>query len=63
VWVAGSGTGALYELSPATGQIRQQISLRVPVSGQQLSDFVSPALSGGLVLVGTMAGVTAVAGA
>ncbi len=63
VWVAGSGTGALYELAPATGQIRQQISLHVPVSGQQLSDFVSPALSGGLVLIGTMAGVTAVAGA
>jgi polyvinyl alcohol dehydrogenase (cytochrome) len=58
VWVASPDTGSLYELSPATGAIRQQISL-----GGQLPHFVSPSLSGGLVLVGTLTGVTAVSGA
>lgn len=58
VWVAGPGSGALYELSPATGRVRQQIT----VAGS-LPHFVSPTLAGNLVLVGTMTGVTAVSGA
>jgi outer membrane protein assembly factor BamB len=58
VWVADPGSGVLYELDPATGQVRQQIK----VTGS-LPHFVSPSLAGGLVLVGTMTGVTAVAGA
>jgi polyvinyl alcohol dehydrogenase (cytochrome) len=64
VWDANTTTGILYELAPTTGRIRQQIRLPVNAgSGQQLSDFVSPALSGRLVLVGTMTGVVAVSGA
>jgi polyvinyl alcohol dehydrogenase (cytochrome) len=63
VWDANTTTGILYELAPKTGRIRHEI--RLPVnsgSGQQLSDFVSPTLSGRLVLVGTMTGLVAVAG-
>jgi len=64
VWVANPYLGILYELSPGTGKVRQRISLHVQVSvGQQLPDFVSPSLSGGLVLIGTMTGVVAVSGA
>jgi polyvinyl alcohol dehydrogenase (cytochrome) len=58
VWVASPDTGTLYELQPGTGRIRQRISL-----GGGLPHFVSPSLSGGLVLVGTLTGVTAVSGA
>ncbi len=58
VWVAGPDSGRLYELAPGTGAIRQQISL-----GGSLPHFVSPSLSGGLVLIGTLTGVTAVSGA
>jgi len=58
VWVAGPGDGVLYELDPATGAVRQHIS----VAGM-LPHFVSPSLAGGLVLIGTMTGVTAVSGA
>lgn len=58
VWVAGSGNGILYELSPATGRVREQIR----VAGQ-LPHFVSPSLSGRLVLIGTLTGVSAVSGA
>ena len=58
VWVAGPATGLLYELSPATGQVREQIR----VAGQ-LPHFVSPSLSGRLILIGTPTGVSAVAGA
>ncbi|HSR82618.1 MAG TPA: PQQ-binding-like beta-propeller repeat protein [Streptosporangiaceae bacterium] len=57
VWVASPSNGRLYELDPRTGAVRQQISL-----GGPLPHFVSPSLSGGLVLVGTMTGVTAVSG-
>jgi polyvinyl alcohol dehydrogenase (cytochrome) len=63
VWAASTSTGILYELAPKTGRIRQQIRLPVHASGQQLPDFVSPTLSGRLVLVGTMTGVVAVSGA
>ena len=58
VWVADWNSGTLYELSEATGQVRQQIGL-----GSPLPHFASPSLSGNLVLVGTMTGVTAVLGA
>jgi outer membrane protein assembly factor BamB len=63
VWAAGTSTGILYELAPKTGRVRYQIRLPVHSSGQQLPDFVSPSLSGRLVLVGTMTGVVAVSGA
>jgi polyvinyl alcohol dehydrogenase (cytochrome) len=58
VWVASPDSGRLYELGPDTGVVRQQISL-----GRSLPHFVSPSLSGGLVLIGTLTGVTAVSGA
>jgi outer membrane protein assembly factor BamB len=58
VWVAGSGSGTLYELSPRSGRVLQQ--LRIAGS---LPHFVSPSLAGRLVLVGTLTGVTAVSGA
>jgi outer membrane protein assembly factor BamB len=58
VWVANPTSGLLYELNPQTGAVRQRISL-----GGALPHFVSPSLSGGLVLVGTTTGVTAVSGA
>jgi polyvinyl alcohol dehydrogenase (cytochrome) len=58
IWVAGPDDGVLYELAPATGAVRH----RIQVAGL-LPDFVSPSLSGRLILIGTMTGVTAVAGA
>ncbi len=58
VWVDDWNAGTLYELSQATGQVRYQVGL-----GGPLPHFASPSLSGGLVLVGTMSGVTAVNGA
>lgn len=58
VWVASPDTGVLYELAPATGQVREHIT----VAGQ-LPHFVSPALSGRLLLIGTLTGVVAIAGA
>jgi outer membrane protein assembly factor BamB len=58
VWVADTDAGNLYQLDPANGHVRQQISL-----GSPLPHFTSPSLSGPLVLIGTMSGVTAVAGA
>ncbi len=58
VWVADLDAGTLYQLSPASGQVRQQISLGAP-----LPHFASPSLSGPLVLIGTMRGVVAVSGA
>jgi outer membrane protein assembly factor BamB len=58
VWVANWDTGVLYELGQAHGRILHEIGL-----GSALPHFVSPSLSGGLVLVGTMHGVVAVSGA
>jgi streptogramin lyase len=58
VWVASPSSGRLYELDQQTGAVRQGISL-----GGALPHFVSPSLSGGLVLIGTLTGVTAVSGA
>jgi polyvinyl alcohol dehydrogenase (cytochrome) len=57
VWVASPSTGVLYELAPRTGRVREKIKI-----ARQLPDFVSPSLSGGLVLVGTMTGVSAISG-
>ena len=58
VWVADWNSGILYELNPASGRVRHQIGL-----GSALPHFVSPSLSGSLLLVGTMRGVVAVSGA
>ena len=58
VWVADSDAGDLYQLDPATGHVRQRIAV-----GSPLPHFASPSLSGPLALIGTMSGVTAVAGA
>ena len=58
VWVASPYTGVLYELAPATGHVRERIKV-----ASQLPHFVSPSLSGRLLLVGTMTGVVAVSGA
>lgn len=64
LWAASSSAGVLYELAPKTGQITQQIRLPLGAGGgQQLPHFVSPTLSGRLVLIGTMTGVVAVSGA
>ena len=57
LWVAGPGTGVLYEVDPATGAVRHQLAIST-----KLPDFVSPVLSGGLVLVGTLTGVSVVSG-
>jgi outer membrane protein assembly factor BamB len=57
VWVADWDAGDLYQLDPATGHVRQRIAL-----GSPLPHFASPSLSGPLALIGTMSGVTAVAG-
>lgn len=57
VWVADWNSGTLYELSPATGAVREKIALR-----GALPHFVSPSLSGNLLLIGTMTGVVAVSG-
>lgn len=58
VWLADWAGGRLYRLDPASGEVRGQIAL-----GSPLPHFASPALSGPLVLIGTMSGVTAVGGA
>jgi outer membrane protein assembly factor BamB len=58
VWVPDWNAGVLYELAPATGQVRHKISI-----AGALPHFTSPSLSGRLALVGTMHGVVAVTGA
>jgi outer membrane protein assembly factor BamB len=58
VWVTGGGAGNLYELAPATGLVEHLITL-----GTALPPSASPALSGGLAILGTMHGVVAVSGA
>lgn len=58
LWVAGPGNGVLFEVNPATGAIRHQLTI-----ASKLPDFVSPVLSGDLVLIGTQSGVSAVLGA
>jgi len=58
VWVADWNSGTLYELAARTGKVRHKIRL-----GGSLPHFASPSLSGRLILVGTLTGVTAIAGA
>jgi outer membrane protein assembly factor BamB len=58
VWVAAPGNGTLYEVDPATGAVRQHLTV-----ARDLPDFASASLSGDLVLVGTDTGVAAISGA
>lgn len=57
VWVVDYTAGTLYALDPASGAIKQQISIGVA------PHFVSPTLSQGKAFVGTNAGVVAISGA
>jgi outer membrane protein assembly factor BamB len=60
VWVTSysdGGSGTLYELNPANGAVRSQIS--IPAG---LPHFSSPSLAGGTAFLGTMDGVTAING-
>jgi polyvinyl alcohol dehydrogenase (cytochrome) len=63
IWVtawnfSGTAAGTLYELNPATGAVRHQIS--IPGG---LPHFSAPTLVGGTVFLGTLDGVTAINGA
>jgi polyvinyl alcohol dehydrogenase (cytochrome) len=61
VWVtdwSDQGSGRLYELSPATGQVRFSLSL-----GTSLPHFASLSMTGRHAFLGTSDGVIAVAGA
>jgi len=61
VWVtdwSAQGSGRLYELSPATGQVRFSLSL-----GTSLPHFASLSMTGRHAFLGTSDGVIAVAGA
>jgi polyvinyl alcohol dehydrogenase (cytochrome) len=58
VWVTSWPSGVLYELSPATGAVREKISL-----GAALPHFSSLSLAGSFAFAGTGDGVTAVRGA
>jgi polyvinyl alcohol dehydrogenase (cytochrome) len=58
LFTAAPGTGVLYEVNPGTGAVVHQLSV-----ASKLPDFVSPTLSGRLILIGTLTGVTAVGGA
>ena len=58
VWVASTSSGALYELNPADGAVRNRIAI-----GGGLPHFPSVSLAGGTAFVGTLQGVVAVNGA
>jgi hypothetical protein len=60
VWATDYGTdpGVLFELDPATGRVRHQISL-----GAGLPHFSSLSLSGSTAYVSTLGGIVAVSGA
>ncbi len=63
IWVtawnfSGTAAGTLYELNPATGAVRYQIS--IPGG---LPHFSAPTLVGGTVFLGTLDGVSAINGA
>jgi polyvinyl alcohol dehydrogenase (cytochrome) len=63
IWVtawnfSGTAAGTLYELNPATGAVRHQISIP-----RGLPHFSAPTLVGGTVFLGTLDGVTAINGA
>ena len=55
---SGTAAGTLYELNPATGAVRHQMS--IPGG---LPHFSAPTLVGGSVFLGTLDGVTAINGA
>jgi outer membrane protein assembly factor BamB len=59
IWVTAyrDTGGTLYELNPATGAVRQRISL-----GDGLPNFSSLSLAGGTAFVATLRGVTAIGG-
>ncbi|WP_138443962.1 PQQ-binding-like beta-propeller repeat protein [Sinomonas susongensis] len=57
VWVIDYGADELYALDPADGHVQQKVQLN-PVP-----HFVTPTLAAGRVFVGTLDGVTALAGA
>jgi len=57
VWVSDYSGGTLYQLNPATGAVRQTLSL-----GVSLPHFASMAMSGNRAYIGTNQGVVAVAG-
>jgi hypothetical protein len=54
VWVVDYDGGVLYLLDPATGAVRQRVSLG------QMPHFTSPTLVPGHAFIGTMTGVTEV---
>ena len=61
VWVTSyddNGGGTLYELDPATGQVRHQIAISA-----SLPHFSPLSLSGGTAYVSTLSGITAINGA
>ena len=58
VWVTDWSAGTLYELNPATGAVRESLSL-----GTTLPHFSSMSMVGNRAYLGTMEGVVAVAGA
>ena len=58
LFVAQPYDGNLYEVAPGTGRVTRGLHIAA-----RLPDFVSPSLSGALVLVGTLDGVVAVRGA
>jgi polyvinyl alcohol dehydrogenase (cytochrome) len=58
LFVAQPYDGNLYEVAPGTGRVTGELHI-----ASRLPDFVSPSLSGALVLVGTLDGVVAVRGA
>ena len=58
VWVSDWSAGRLYELSPASGQVRFSLSL-----GTSLPHFASLSMTGSHAFLGTSDGVIAVAGA
>jgi polyvinyl alcohol dehydrogenase (cytochrome) len=57
VWAVDYDGGVLFALDPATGKVRQQLTIG------KAPHFASPTLSGTHAYVGTMTGVVAVAGA
>jgi len=57
VWTVDYTGGILYALNPATGAVRAQLKIGT------MPHFTSPTPSGNHIYVGTMTGVTAVAGA
>jgi polyvinyl alcohol dehydrogenase (cytochrome) len=58
LFVAEPFDGNLYEVTPASGKVMRELHL-----ASRLPDFVSPSLSGDLVLVGTLDGIVAIRGA